>query len=285
MDPKAIKAGPALNQAPIGIFDSGIGGLSILREIQRQLPNEKLLYFADQAHVPYGSRSLKEVHRLSFQIVNFLLEQGAKLITVACNTASAASLHDLRAQYPETPFVGMEPAVKPAAENTQSHIVGVLATPATFQGSLFASVVERFAEGVTILQETLPGLVEQIERGQFDSPDTRKILEHGVQPLLQQGADTLVLACTHFPFIIPLLKEIVGDNIRVVDPSPAIARQVDRLLTERGLHTPHHNPEPVQYMTSGHPGNFETIIKQLGFPDPKIVPATWDAGELQLQFA
>lgn len=264
-----------ISQAPIGIFDSGIGGLSILREVQRRLPHEKLLYLADQAHVPYGSRTLDEVRRLSFGIVEFLLQQGAKLVTVACNTASAASLHDLRIQYADIPFVGMEPAVKPAVENTRSQIVGVLATPATFQGSLFASVVERFAEGVTILQETLPGLVEQIERGQFESPETRAILEQGVQPLLEQGADTLVLACTHFPLIIPLLKDIVGEEVRVIDPSPAIARQVDRLLDIHGLHHSGETSGFVQFTTTGDPDSFSGIIRQVGFPDPQIVPAVW----------
>ena len=144
-----------MNKRPIGLFDSGIGGLSILREVQRLFPSEHLLYLADQAHVPYGSRGLEEVRQLSFGVVAYLLEQGAKLITVACNTASAASLHTLRERYPQVPFVGMEPAVKPAAANTQSATVGVLATPATFQGALFASVVERFAEG----EGHLPGLV------------------------------------------------------------------------------------------------------------------------------
>lgn len=273
-----------MKQSSIGIFDSGIGGLSILWEVHRLLPHEDLIYIADQANVPYGSRSLDQVRKLSFGIVDFLLNQDVKLITVACNTASAASLHDLRTQYIEIPFVGMEPAVKPAAENTQSRIVGILATPATFQGSLFASVVERFAEGVTILQETLPGLVEQIERGEFDSPDTIAILERGVQPLVDQGADTLVLACTHFPFIIPTLKDIVGDDIRVIDPSPAIARQVDRLLRERGLHNNQDDTGSVQYITTGDPDNFASLIRQLGFPDPQVIPASWDTHARKLNF-
>ncbi|TFH35156.1 MAG: glutamate racemase, partial [Anaerolineales bacterium] len=164
-------------QAPLGMFDSGVGGLTILREVQRQLPAENVLYVADQAHVPYGSRALENVCQLSFAITQFLLDQGAKLIVVACNTASAASLHALRERYPKVPFVGMEPAVKPAAEETKTGTVGVLATPATFEGELFASVVERFAEGVTVLQMTLPGLVEQIEKGELDTAATRSILE------------------------------------------------------------------------------------------------------------
>ncbi|HBY07279.1 MAG TPA: glutamate racemase, partial [Chloroflexi bacterium] len=149
--------------APVGIFDSGVGGLSVLREIRIQLPHEDLIFFADQAHVPYGPRSLEQVRAFSEAITRFLLDHGAKLIVVACNAASAAALYHLRETFPEIPFVGMEPAVKPAAEQTQSGVVGVLATPATFQGELYASVVERFASDVIVLQDTCPGLVAQIE--------------------------------------------------------------------------------------------------------------------------
>jgi glutamate racemase len=221
---------------PIGIFDSGVGGLSVLRAVRLLLPMEPLLYIADQAHVPYGSRSLEEVRAFSEQITHCLLFQGAKLIVVACNTASAAALHHLRQVFPDIPFVGMEPAVKPAAERTQTGVVGVLATPATFQGALYASVVERFANGVTLLQHTCPGLVAQIEAGHLDAPETRRILQEALQPMLAQGIDTIVLGCTHYPFVIPLIQEIAGPSVRVIDPAPAVARQVDRLLEAHGLH-------------------------------------------------
>ncbi|PJH74707.1 MAG: glutamate racemase, partial [Anaerolineae bacterium CG_4_9_14_0_8_um_filter_58_9] len=164
--------------SPLGIFDSGVGGLSVLRAIRQELPHENVLYFADQGHVPYGPRPLEEVRAFSEEITRFLLSLGAKLIVVACNTASAAALHHLRQTFPDIPFVGMEPAVKPAAEHTQTGVVGVLATPATFQGALYASVVERFANGVTLLQDTCPGLVAQIEAGNLDTPATRAILEN-----------------------------------------------------------------------------------------------------------
>jgi glutamate racemase len=270
-----------LEPSPIGLFDSGIGGLSILREVRRQLPAESIIYLADQAHVPYGPRPLEEVRQLSFAIVEFLLEQGAKLITVACNTASAASLHALRERYPRIPFVGMEPAVKPAAEKTLSHTVGVLATPATFQGALFTSVVERFAEGVTVLQETLPGLVEQIEKGEIDSAETCEILERGVKPLLEQGADTLVLACTHFPFIIPQLEKIAGEAAKVIDPSPAIARQVGRLLSQANLSAEGMMPSKVRYVTTGDPIRFAAALDRLGLKDGDVFEASWESGRLQ----
>lgn len=160
------------NLRPIGIFDLGIGGLTVLRAIHQLMPDEPLLYLADQAHVPYGPRSLGEVRQFSEAITRYLLDQGARIIVVACNTASAAALKYLRQTFPEVPFVGMEPAVKPAAEHTRSGVVGVLATPATFQGELYASVVERFGQGVHLLQHTCPGLVQQIENGAVDLRDS-----------------------------------------------------------------------------------------------------------------
>lgn len=264
------------------MFDSGVGGLTILREVQRQLPAENVLYVADQAHVPYGSRALENVCQLSFAITQFLLDQGAKLIVVACNTASAASLHALRERYPKVPFVGMEPAVKPAAEETKTGTVGVLATPATFEGELFASVVERFAEGVTVLQMTLPGLVEQIEKGELDTAATRSILEQGVRPLLKAGADRLVLACTHFPFIIPQLKTIVGEEIIVIDPAPAVTRQIARLLAQRTLLSDGAQPGTVRYVTSGDPLTFKSTLDRLDYYDADVVAAGWDSGRLKL---
>ena len=153
---------------PIGVFDSGVGGLSVLSAIRELLPNQAMIYIADQAHVPYGTRSLEEVRQFSTGITRFLIDQGSKLIVVACNTASVASLKSLREEFTDIPFVGMEPAVKPAAEQTHSRVVGVLATYATFQGAMYASVVERFAQGVTILQDHCPGLVTEIEKRQFD---------------------------------------------------------------------------------------------------------------------
>ncbi len=219
---------------PIGIFDSGVGGLSVLRAVRQQMPQQPVLYLADQAHVPYGQRSLAEVRAFAEEITRFLLARGAQLIVVACNAASAAALHHLRREFPGTPFVGMEPAVKPAAEQTRTGVVGVLATPATFQGELYASVVERFAGGVLLLQDTCPGLVRQIEAGLLDTPATRAILESALAPMLAKKIDTVVLGCTHYPFVIPLIQEIVGPGVRVIDPAPAVARQAGRLLAALG---------------------------------------------------
>jgi len=210
-----------------------------------------VLYFADQAHVPYGPRGLAEVQLFSEQITRFLLGMGAKLVVVACNAASAAALQYLRQAFPSIAFVGMEPAVKPAAESTHSGVVGVLATPATFQGALYASVVERFASGVTILQDTCPGLVGQIENNELDSAMTRAILEKALRPMLEQGIDTVVLGCTHYPFIIPLVKKIVGPEVRVIDPAPAVARQAARLLEMAGLRDTGTRSGVLRFFTSG----------------------------------
>jgi len=269
-----------MSSQPIGLLDSGVGGLSILRETRRLLPAEDVVFFADQAHVPYGSRPLAEVREYSEGITRFLLERGAKLIVVACNTASAAALRHLRSVFPGTPFVGMEPAVKPAAKATRTRLVGVLATPATFQGELFASVVERFAGGVRILEQTLPGLVVRIEDGDLDGPGTRAILEEALNPLLAQGVDTLVLACTHYPFVIPLIQQIAGPGVRVIDPSPAIARQTQRVLASRALAEPGGNNGAVTFLTSGDPSRLAAMAERLIGERGPSRQAHWEGPDL-----
>lgn len=225
---------------------------------------------ADQAHVPYGPRPLEQVRFFAEGITRFLVDQGCRMIVVACNAASAAALHHLRQTFPDVPFVGMEPAVKPAAETTHSGVVGVLATPATFQGILYASVIERFAQGVTVLQHTCPGLVTQIEAGQLEAPETRRILQEALGPMLAQGIDTVVLGCTHYPFVIPLIQEIAGPGVRVIDPAPAIARRVASLLEEADLRSglakagaPEITSAPVRFLTSGDPAALSLLLPRL----------------------
>lgn len=271
----------SVNAAPIGVYDSGVGGLSVLREIRRQLPHEDIIYLADQGNVPYGARPLTEVRRFADGVARFLIDRKVKLIVVACNTASAAALKVLRATFPAIPFVGMEPAVKPAAEQTKTKAVGVLATPATFQGELFASVVERFAAGVTVLPQTMPGLVERIEAGDLDGPETRRIIEAAVRPLVAQGVDALALACTHFPFVIPLIVEVAGHGVQVIDPSPAIARQVVRLLTERGLLAPASHKGELRLFTSGDPDRLAASALRLIDERAPAFGLVWQGGALQ----
>ena len=251
--------------SPIGIFDSGVGGLSVLRAIRAQLPHENLLYFADQARVPYGSRSLAEVRHFSEEITQFLLAKDAKIIVVACNTASAAALHWLRETFPKVPFVGMEPALKPASEHTDSGVVGVLATPATFQGQLYASLVERFANDVKVLQNTCVGLVEEIERGALDGKKTHVILDEALRDMLDLGLDTLVLGCTHYPFVMPLIEQLCGDTVHVIDPAPAVARQVEYRLEAKKAKSTHKAEGRIQVYTTGDAERLASLLPKLGF--------------------
>lgn len=220
---------------PIGVFDSGVGGLSVWLEIARQLPTESTIYLADQAHVPYGSRSLSEVRAYSEAITQFLLARRSKMIVVACNTASAAALHHLRRVFPEVPFVGMEPAIKPAAQHTRTGTVGVMATPATFRGELFSSLLQRYGEHVKVLTQVSPGLVEAVERGELDTPETEALLRRSLAPLLDADIDQLALGCTHYPFLRPLIERVAGPGVTVIDPAPAVARQVARVLAQAKL--------------------------------------------------
>ncbi len=261
----------------IGIFDSGVGGLSVWRAIRKLLPAEELLYVADQAHVPYGPRPLEEVRCFAAGITRFLLAQQVDLIVIACNTASAAALHHLRQRYPDFPFVGMEPAVKPAAEQTQTGVVGVLATPATFQGALYASVVERFAAEVRLLQHTCPGLVQQIEAGNLHGPQTQEILRLALEPMLEAGIDTVVLGCTHYPFVIPLIEEIAGEGVRVIDPAPAVARQVKRVLAARGRLAAA-GQGAAHFFTTGHPSQLADRLPALLGEEATVVPLHWEEG-------
>ncbi len=266
----------------IGVMDSGVGGLSIVRELLAQLPDESITYLADQAHVPYGSRTLEEVREYSYEITRFLLERRAKIIVVACNTASAAALTDLREKFPQVLFVGMEPAVKPAVRATRSGVVGVLATPATFQGKLFASVVERFASDVLILEQTVPLLVEQIEAGDLSSPQARETLRNALQPLLDRGADTIVLACTHYAFVIPQIEGLTPDGVEVIDPSPAIARQAARLLQQYDLNAAKSEAHLEMY-TTGDINRMAASARLLIDLDADWKQATWRDGQLNVE--
>ena len=270
---------PDPTRAPIGVFDSGIGGFSVLRELRRLVPEEPVVYVADQAHVPYGPRSLGEVRALAGAITRFLLRRRAKLVVVACNTASAAALHELRRVFPATPFVGMEPAVKPAAAITRSGILGVIATPATFQGELYASVVRRFADGRRVLQHSCPGLVAEIEQGNLCGLRPRRILEQALRPMLAEGMDTVVLGCTHYPFVIPLIRDIVGPDVTIIDPAPAVARQAVRVLEQRGLRHPPAATGRLRLFTTAaaFPADAATLF--LGEEAP-MATAVWRHGNL-----
>jgi glutamate racemase len=268
-----------LGRPSVGLFDSGVGGLSVWREIERILPQADLVYVADQGHCPYGSRSADEVRSLSSAATAFLLNQGVHVVVVACNTASAAALHDLRARY-VAPIVGMEPAVKPAAAQTQSGHVGVIATQVTFQGALFASLLERFAQDVEVHTQVCPGLVECVERGALDTPETEALLRRYLQPLLDAEIDVLVLGCTHYPFLQPAIARVVGPGVAIIDPAPAVARQTVRVLAGRGLSLVPGLPGKRLLYTTGPYDPFADAVARLLGETGELRAATWREGKL-----
>src|SRR5215831_17599679 len=210
---------------PIGMLDSGVGGLTVLKEARQLLSHESIIYVADEGHMPYGTRSVQEIRALTHNILNFLIAQNCKLVVISCYTANSAALHYLRATFPDLPIVGMEPAVKPAAERTHSGVIGVIATQTTSQGELLASVIDRFATGARVEAMACPELVLLVERGIPDTPETKRIIAQYLDPLKAAGIDKLVLACTHFPFLTPHLQAYLGPDVEIIDPAPAVARQ------------------------------------------------------------
>ena len=235
----------SLDERPIGVFDSGVGGLSVWRELVALLPHESTLYLADQANVPYGSRTREEIDALTHHAITWLLEQGVKLVVIACNTASAAALNSLRQRWPDVPIVGMEPAVKPASEQTATGKVGVMATPGTLQAERFSTLIERFAEGVDVYTQICPGLVEMVEAGHLDGQNVDDRLHLLLEPLLGQDIDHLVLGCTHYPFLAPAIQRVMGAEVTLVDPAPAVAKQVQRVLLSKQLLAPPSSRPPI----------------------------------------
>lgn len=254
-------------QNPIGVIDSGVGGLSVLLEIRKQFAHEDCLYFADQAHIPYGPRPPEDIRRFVVSITRFLLRFDIKLLVIACNTASAAALNYVRSEFPLLPIVGMEPAVKPAAQQSKTHVVGVIATQATFQGELFASLVERFARDVRVLEQVCPRLVGQVEAGELDTPETLDLLHTYLDPMLAERMDVLVLGCTHYPFLLPAIRRIVGPEVQIVDPSPAVARQAGRVLESLNLFNPSPGLGSLTCYTTGDPASLCELAAEL-FGDP-----------------
>ena len=251
-----------MSNAPVGVFDSGVGGLSVLGEIRALLPHESLLYVADSGHVPYGDKSAEFICARSLTIADFLLGQGAKALVLACNTATAAAISELRSAYPQLPIIGMEPAVKPAAAATQTGVVGVLATTGTLKSAKFAALLDRFASDVRVITQPCPGLVEQIEAGALTATATRELLWGWVQPLLAEGCDTLILGCTHYPFIKPLLRELLPANVSLIDTGAAVARQLRRVLAEREL-LASGPAQPAQFWSSAQPQALQQVLPLL----------------------
>ena len=219
----------------IGVFDSGVGGLSVLKHIRAALPRHDLLYVADSGHVPYGDKTQDYIRERSLALTQFLVGEGAGAVVIACNTATAAAAAFLRERF-TLPIVAMEPAVKPAVAATRSGVVGVLATVGTLESARFAALLEQYAGDVEIVTQACPGLVEKVEAGELGSAATRALVERYTQPLIARGADTLVLGCTHYPFLKPVIEDLVGPDVRLIDTGEAVARQVVRRLPAAASH-------------------------------------------------
>ncbi|MEQ1560631.1 MAG: glutamate racemase [Methyloglobulus sp.] len=253
---------------PIGVFDSGVGGLSVLREIRKQLPNENLIYVADSAHAPYGDKTKQFIEDRSTAIVEFFLSQQVKAVVVACNTATAAAGKELRAMY-QLPIVAMEPAIKPATELSKTGVIGVLATHRTINSTNFQVLFSRFADQVKIIPQACPGLVDQIEAGDIDGIKTRDLVCHYVQPLMAQNVDVIVLGCTHYPFLAPLIQEIVGQGIKVIDSGYAIAKRLLFLLESHALLSEHQQQGSVHFYSSSESVKTAEVIFGLWGSDVK----------------
>ncbi len=251
-----------MRSQPIGVFDSGVGGISVLKHIRALLPHEDLLYLADSKHAPYGNKSPEFIRERAFALSDFLISQGAKALVIACNTATAAAIEDLRKEY-NVPIIGMEPAVKPAAAATKTGVVGVLATVGTLKSAQFAALLESYGKNVTVVTEGCPGLVECIERGELAATETSRLLESYLKPLLDAKADTIVLGCTHYPFVRPLIEEIVGKEVVLVDTGAAVARQLQKRLSEKDLLAEAGEPGNVGFWTNSEAADAEQVMAEL----------------------
>ena len=259
-----------IRQSPIGIFDSGVGGLSVLRHIRQQLPDEALCYFADAGFAPYGDKPESVITERTLLIAQFLIGRGVKALVVACNTATAAAIKLLRAQFPELILIGVEPGVKPAARLSHTGCVGVLATSSTLASSKYQALcaqVQRTTQ-IRFIHQACPGLADLIERGELNTPATMQLLETYLRPMLQAGADTIVLGCTHYPFVEETIRRIAASHllqqVELVDTGLAVARQLQRLLTDQHkLSQPGHQSPPLQFYTSGTPEKLTLALQQL----------------------
>ncbi|SEJ02157.1 glutamate racemase [Deinococcus reticulitermitis] len=259
---------------PIGVFDSGVGGLSVLAELRQALPNEDFLYLADTAHVPYGSRSDEEIRDLTARAVAELCRRGVKAVVVACNTASAFSLTHLRARH-ALPIIGLVPAVKPAVKATKSGVVGVLATPGTGRGTLLRDVIREFAEpaGVRVLTAVSTALVPLVEAGKADSEEARATLREVLAPVAGAGADQLVLGCTHYPFLRASIEAEFGSTFTLVDSGAAVARHTRNVLAERGLLHTEAREGRVTYLVTGDPQAARPVFAALLSQPARSAPA------------
>ncbi|HIQ84956.1 MAG TPA: glutamate racemase [Candidatus Cryptobacteroides excrementigallinarum] len=247
--------------ATIGIMDSGVGGLSVFREIRKLLPSEHYVYYSDSANCPYGEKDPEFIRSRCREITRTMLSKGASAMVIACNTATAAAITALRSEF-SIPFIGMEPAVKPAALGTRTGTIGVLATAGTLKGSNYLKLKHGVQDGIRVVEHVGRGFVELVERGELDGPSAEETVSRSLQPLLAEGADIIVLGCTHYPFLLPLLQRIAGPGIRFIDPAPAVARHLLDLLEQNGIGRSDALPD-IELLGSGDPVQLRNSYRML----------------------
>jgi glutamate racemase len=273
MQNKLLKNQPS-NANAIGVMDSGVGGLSVLKHIHRRMPQENLIYFADSQYAPYGDKTPKQIEDRVFAIAKFLLTHGAKALVIACNTATAISAQKLRDKYAflDLPIIAMEPAVKPASAATKTGVVGVLATVGTLQSAQFAALLDSYGKDIQVVTQGCVGLVECVERGELTAESTKALLTQYTQPLLDQGADTIVLGCTHYPFVKPLIQAIVGDEIQIIDTGEAVAKHLHNTLQAQSLENISTDQPQITVWTNNQAEDAEAVLTQL-----------WGEGDLDVK--
>lgn len=252
-----------MSTRPIGIFDSGVGGTSILKEIHALLPNENCIYLADSKNAPYGNKSKNEIIDLSIKNTELLLSHGCKIIVVACNTATTNAIAHLRATY-KVSFIGIEPAIKPAALNTQTKTVGILATKGTLSSELFHETSDLYAHNITVIEQDGDGIVPLIESGKLDTSEMKTLLESYINPMIERNIDHLVLGCTHYPYLIPILREILPENVNIIDSGLAVARQTKAVLTKENSLNSSDEEGTVDLFTNGNIAILNSLL------DPKF---------------
>ena len=262
---QSIQQNPQLSistKLAIGVFDSGVGGISVLQHIHTLLPYEDLIYVADSKYAPYGSKTPEEIAERCFALADFLIAKQVKALVVACNTATAAAIDAMREHY-TLPIIGMEPAVKPAAEASKNGIVGVLATVGTLKSAQFAALLESYGRNVKVVTQACVGLVECVERGELHAENTKVLIQQYCAPLLAEGADTIVLGCTHYPFVKSMIREVVGEKVTLIDTGAAVAKQLKRQLAESQLLATETQPAEVTFWTNNEAENAAQIIEAL----------------------
>jgi len=246
----------------IGIFDSGVGGISVWKELYSLMPNSNFIYVGDSAHCPYGRKSFDEITARVHKISEFLIEKNVDIIVVACNTVTAAAIEYLRSHF-SIPFVGMEPAIKPAALESKTGVVGVLATAGTFKGSLYLNTLTRFASDIKVIEQVGNGLVEFVESGQTSGSEVETLLHKYIDPIVEARADKLVLGCTHYPFLIDAIKKITGNSLEIINPAPAVALQTKKLLAREKIETIDNNSGSSIFFSTGNIDTLKKLVRKI----------------------